>query len=352
MRKKWIWGVALIVSVAGIFGYNMYRLNKSMPVDLVEVNKGTVAEKIYANGKLESMAVAQQIVRASGIVKELPVEENAIVKKGQLLLVLESEDIRQQLQMEQNNLKMIEAELSQRKKQDFEQIKSDVLAGKSVNQEDIDYSSYELRMANEKLVIDSLKEKLSHIQLFADQDGIITALNVKKGQEVQQGFAAMEITDVKSLQVRANLNELDANKAKLKMKAIISGDAFLNIYQGTVSYLAPVAVPTEPGSKDPAVELLVTVDQPSNELRPGYNATLEIALEQVPQWVVPLSAVQNDGDKTFVYKVDEGKTARVEVETGNEDEEKVEVLQGLKGDEQVIKVVPEDMDEGQKVKVQ
>ncbi len=350
MKKKLIIGLILVLSVGTIFTYNLVRLNHSIPVTLIKASTGKIAEKIYANGVLESSRVTKLISEVSGKAAEVKAKVGDQAVKGQVLLVLDTADIERQLEVERNNLKLIQVEREQARKQHFETVKQEITSGQNKSNDTLDLTSYDLRIANEKITIADLEKKLANNEVVADQQGVITAINVEQGQSIQNGIALFEITDTQHLRVKAYLNQLDANKVKLAMPAVVTGDAFADAFDGSVSYLSPVAAPADPTSKDPSVEVRIDILHVKPELRPGFNATVAIELQAVPHVLVPLTAVQREGEHDYIYRIKDGKAARVEVKLGQEDDTHAEVLSGLKDGEEIIADVTKQISEGKKVK--
>ncbi|HEX7056243.1 MAG TPA: efflux RND transporter periplasmic adaptor subunit [Bacilli bacterium] len=351
MKKKLIWGLILIIAASGIFTYNVIRLNHKTPVKLVKVEQGELSQNIFASGKLESAGVSDQLIGLNGKVAEVKVKKGDKVTKGQVLVVMDTSDIEQQIALEQNKLQQIKLGREQARKAQFEADRQAVWQGGAPEEEDRDaYASYDLQIAGEEIVIDSLKEKLTQKELRAERDGVVTELSVHSGQMVQQGMPALQITDISQLRVRAYLNELDANQAHENMEAIISGDAFADTYKGTLTSVAAVARPVDQTTRDPMVEILVSVDQPKPELKPGFNASVELLVKQPEKLLIPLSAVQYVGDKSYVYEVKDGRAVRVSVQLGVDNEELVQVLKGLKAGDEIIADVQNGMREGKKVK--
>jgi RND family efflux transporter MFP subunit len=348
MKKKVIWGTVLALSVTALAGANIYSMNKSVDVTLAAVEEGAVTETVYASGKVEAVNVQHYFAPASGVVLKLEVKPGDKVKKGQALYTLRTDELEQQLRMERNNLKMAEAERENARKQNEAAGDNPLLP-----KQEIDLSIYDLKIENAKMSIEALEKKIAAAKVTAAKDGVVTKVDAKEGQMVMDGAAVLTVADLSALQVRANLSELDAGKVKTDLPVSVTGDAFAESYKGKVTYLAPVADLPNPAAKDPVVEMLVTLDSTAPELRPGYNATVEIQLkEEKTHPLAPLEAVQHEGDNAYVYKVENGKAVKVSVKTGKEDEEHVEILEGLSAGDEIIASIPDGLKAGKKVNVQ
>jgi RND family efflux transporter MFP subunit len=263
----------------------------------------------------------------------------------------ESED---QLILEANNRKMIVVERDLFRKQKLasakEQLQSGVDAQTIIDPKELEL--YALRLERAERSMEALEEQIKANRLQSTVEGVVTDVLVKEGQTVAEGTPAFIIVDQKRLRVKAYLNELDVGKVKLGMEAKIIGDAFSDSYSGKVSYLAPNAVPVDSASRDVAVELWVDLTDTDDQLRPGYNATVEIQINQIPSLLVPLTAVRHKGDKTFVFMIENGLAVEHEVTTGDDDGENIEILTGLEAGDEVISELTNNIAHGNKVKVQ
>ncbi|ASS76596.1 hypothetical protein CIG75_17580 [Tumebacillus algifaecis] len=349
MNKKVIWGAVLALSVAGVAGMNIYSLNKTIDVSVTQAEEGAISETVFASGQLESADVQNYFAPASGVVDKVEVRAGDAVKKGQTLYTLRVEDLQQQLRMEQNNLKIAQAEReAARKQQDAAN------ANPLVPKQEIDFTLYDMKIENADLAVQAVQKKIASATVTAAKDGVVTHLDIKAGQIVMEGAPALVTANLDALQVRAQIGELDAGKVKQDLTVTVSGDAFAdNTYSGIVSYLAPTASLSNPAAKDPSVEMLVTLDNSAPELRPGYNATVEVTLTETQKHpLVPPEAIKREGEKALVFRIENGKSVAVEVKTGKEDDTHVEILEGLTAGEEIIASVPEGLRAGKKVKVQ
>lgn len=351
MNKKIIWGGLLGVCIIGLAAFNVYNVNKSVEVRLGEATEGRIVEQIYTNGKLEPREVTDYFAHIGGTVEQVGIKKGDVVTEGQVLFKFHVEDVKEQLEMERINLQMIVAERASASKQYFENFKK--LKQEDPNQEieKLDLSQYDLRLKNSKVKIESLERKLNNDELKAKTPGVVTEVAVSEGQMVAQGSPVATIADLTSFQVKANLNELDAGKIEPGMDAVVTGDSIEGVYKGKVTYISPIAVLADQTSRDPSVEMIVSLDNTASELRSGYNVTVEFEIPDRTRILVPIDAVVHAGDKSYVYKVADNKAVKVEVTTGKENEEHIEIVSGVASGEQIVVEGAERLDDGIKVSV-
>jgi hypothetical protein len=90
-----------------------------------------------------------------------------------------------------------------------------------------------------------------------------------------------------------------------------------------------------------------TVDP--NELKPGYSANVVFNLSGQPHLLLPLNAVMREGDKAYVFKVENDGAVKIEIQTGKDDGESVEVLKGVTSSDQIITNFTKELTTGAKV---
>ncbi|MFD0695350.1 efflux RND transporter periplasmic adaptor subunit [Paenibacillus sp. GCM10027628] len=353
MLKKALWGaLVIVVLVAAVLVTVVFSSKGSTAaaVKVVTAKEGSITKEVFANGKIESKVIKEHFVFSGGFIEKILVKKGDSVKKGQELLTLSTTDLDAKLKQEKYQLQLNLAEKEKFlkdqekvKKQTFETAKKEMNeTGATTSLETFDENStadvklYDLKIQDAESNIDDIQKKLEKNRLLAEIDGIVTGISVKEGQEMTTGTSAFMITNVSQLQIKANLAENDANLAKIGMKVKVSGDAFSNTYAGSITSISPVAVASELDAKESVVEFTVDLDQPSPELRPGYKATVQITMESSSHIIVPLSAVKREGQQSYVFKVVDNKAVRTNVKLGEENDEVIEVLEGLRAGEKLI----------------
>lgn len=188
-------------------------------------------------------------------------------------------------------------------------------------------SSYGANLANEKVQT-----------LTAPVSGIVSSVSVfGSGYYVDPTRPAITIHDSAGLQVRLNVNESQIADIKTGQKAEITGAGFKNSqYSGTVKEISSEAkqIVTSSG-QETVVEVLVNVDHPKEDMKPGFTAKAKIVTSSNSSVLVaPYSAVQADNDGSeYVLRVVNGKASKAFVQTGREFDSGFEITSGVsKGD--------------------
>ena len=187
------------------------------------------------------------------------------------------------------------------------------------------------------------KEELGKATVFASQDGTVTNVNIKVGQNYS-GTDAVVIDNVTNLKATADIDEAQIPNVevgqKVQIKTDATGDEILN---GTVTFVSPTATKnsnkttdsestTASVSKSRATYRVdVTLEGTNEKLRLGMTAKMTFIIANAKNaLVVPSADIQTDmdGSKYVVVKKVDGTTENVKVTTGISDDFYTEIKDG------------------------
>ena len=174
----------------------------------------------------------------------------------------------------------------------------------------------------------------SQITLYAPFDGVVSARFVTPGETVERSSPLLQIENLSSVIVTANVSERDISQARVGASVSVSVAAFPGqSFGGRVESLA-----TGVDEKTRTLAVRCRVPNPGGQLRPEMFATVRLATGQ-PRRVlsVPSSAVVLDGETPVVFVAGKspGEYERRLVTRG-EDRGGVEITAGLKPGERVV----------------
>ena len=210
----------------------------------------------------------------------------------------------------------------------------------------------ELEMENAQARVKEAEQQLNTAAVAAPVSGVVIlpsggsdgkAVKVaEKGTQLQQGELLISIGDLSGLSVKTRADEVDVKKVREGQKVTVTGDAFSETpLNGRISSISSQASSGD-GRAMPSFEITVAIDELTPEQRKrvlvGMSANLEVIIYEKPDaLMVPVAAVQTEGDKRFVNKRKGTGVEKTEVKTGYTTLDSVEVLDGLKsGDELVL----------------
>lgn len=205
-----------------------------------------------------------------------------------------------------------------------------------------------LELMNEILVrrAEQLKKPLE-----APVAGVITTIDVIEGSNMQSGQRLLAISPKGESIVKVEVPMYQASSVAPRQKAIVrssssGGDL---CYDGVVSRVSSVARESVLGGKnDKVIEVEVKVAG-ANDLKPGFITDVEISSESSRSVATVSSfSVIEEGDRSYVYIVDEGRVRKTEVKIGARTSTDYEVLNLPLGTEVVIN--PFKVSNGERVK--
>jgi HlyD family secretion protein len=174
------------------------------------------------------------------------------------------------------------------------------------------------------------------LEVTSPWSGTVSAIYVSDGAHVDTTTAVASISDLDNLAVNVNLSEFDVAQVEVGMPAAVSVDALGGeTFHGKVVFVAPAGMDTGGVVTFP---VRVAIED-TEDLKPGMNTSVRIVVAKKANVVrVPLEAVStNDADQEFVIALDDsGQQIEVEVETGLENNERVEIVEGLEAGTRVV----------------
>lgn len=355
MRKYLIYGIALLAIFC--IGYKM--LNHSAGGTVYKTQKienGDIMESITASGTINPLSTVSVGSQASGRIAEIYVDYNSVVKKGQLLALIDQENAKATVQqreaaleiakaqvaVEENNIKYYKKALNRISKLNASKYSTE----KDLEAAERDYDNSVAQLTLEQAQVkqaqaslDSAKTELSYTEIKAPVDGIVISKAVEVGQTVAASFETPEIfsvaEDLTKMQIEASVVEADIAKVKEGQKVRFTVDSYADDYfYGVVTQVRNEATTT---SNVVTYTVVIGIDNTEMKLKPGMTANVEIiTAEEKDVMLVPNQALRfyiDDSDNAKRYKdrgvwiMKNGKPERVTVKIGVSDDDNTQILE-------------------------
>lgn len=366
MRKYLIYGIALLA----IFGIGYKMLNRSAGGTVYKTQKienGDIMESITASGTINPLSTVSVGSQASGRIAEIYVDYNSVVKKGQLLALIDQENAKAtvqqreaaleiakaQVNVEENNIKYYKKALNRISKLNASKYSTE----KDLEAAERDYDNAVAQLTLEQAQVkqaqaslNSAQTELSYTEIKAPVDGIVISKAVEVGQTVAASFETPELfsvaEDLTKMQIEASVVEADIAKVKEGQKVRFTVDSYADDYfYGTVTQVRNEATTT---SNVVTYTVVIGIDNTNMKLKPGMTANVEIiTAEEKDVMLVPNQALRfyiDDSDNAKRYKdrgvwiIKNGHPERVTVKIGVSDDDNTQILEStLKiGDEIIV----------------
>ncbi len=267
--------VALVVILVGLKAAGAFGKDEGTKVTTEKAQKRTIIEIVNASGKVYPEVEVKVSPDVSGEITELTVQEGDSVKKGQILARIYADiysiqanqaasgvvQSRAQVANASAGLNALKAQMEQAQKTFTmqKQLFGDKVI--SANEFNVAEANYKASMANynaakEGIVggqaavqsaqsnLDKANKDLSRTAIVAPMDGVVSLLNVKKGERVvgsnlMAGTEILRIADMNKIEIRVDVGESDIPKVHLGDSAIVTVDAYTDRkFKGIVTQIA------------------------------------------------------------------------------------------------------------------
>jgi len=208
------------------------------------------------------------------------------------------------------------------------------------------------QVESSKADIANIRDKIDDSIIKSSISGKIVQLDVKPNQYPTTENSVIAIYDLSKYKVKIQVSQYDAVSISKGQKASVKIKGIDNKYEGTVTAISDAAaINLEKTNKEPKVEIMVTLDNPDDKIKVGYEADIDITLKENSNSIaVSFESVLEDNDgKKYVFVVTNGKAVKKFVETGMETDFEIQILEGLKAGEQYVKNPPATLKDGDPV---
>lgn len=335
----------LLAAIAGAFYFFSFNNTEEEPVE--EVNQAQtvtvitpkiqpVTSTINATGSLAARnEVPIGVTGEGGLVSRVYVDAGDWVKAGQTLVSIERSVQNQQLeaQLSQIDIARADLKLAQNELERAEQlIDRGFISKADVDRRVATRDSARARVRAAQALANELRARAARLDIRAPSSGYILERNVEKGQTVSQGNTNLfRMAQNGQLELRALLSEVDLAAIKVGEAATIVPVGSEQEFEGNIWAISPTINPqTRQGMARIAVPF-------NSSLRPGGFASVTIKAGTQNAPILPTSAVQNDGTKSFVYIVDKDNKAQKRIITvGSVTANGLIITSGLNSDEKIV----------------
>lgn len=323
-------------------------------VNVIYPAPSTLSSEIALPGNTQAYTDTPIFSRTSGYLKSWYFDIGTRVRKGQLMAVIETPELDQQLQVAQANLKSAQANL------DLADVTSaryqNLLKTDSVSKQETDVAMSDA--SAKRAAVDAalanvrrLEQLQSFEKVYAPFDGIVTARNIDIGGLIQAGenTAPKELFHLAAIgKIRVFVSVPEAYSPSIRDggKAALTLDEYPGrSFEGTIA--------RNSNSIDQATRTLnveVDIDNPKGELLPGAYVFVHFKVpEHAAVLMIPSNTLLFRAEGLRVGVVRDGKVQLVPVTIGKDAGEKVEISSGLTKNDAVILDPSDSLASGQEV---
>jgi RND family efflux transporter MFP subunit len=325
-------------------------------VNVVYPKGGAETEEIELPGNTEAFTDTPIYARTNGYVKHWYVDIGARVKQGELLAVIETPELDQQLRQAKADLEnalanLQIAQITATRWQNL--LKTDSVSHQETDQAISDLHAKQALVDSNRANVDRLEQLQSYERIVAPVDGVITARNTDIGALIQADTTApkeiFHLSAIRILRIYVPVPEVYASSVTTGEKVGVTLDAFPGqTFTGT---LVRNANAIDPASRTLNVE--VDVDNSSGRLMPGAYAFVHFKIPATSGAVtIPSNALLFRSEGLRVGVVRSSRVALLPITIGQDYGSAVEVLSGLTAQDAVIVNPSDSLANGAEVQVE
>jgi RND family efflux transporter MFP subunit len=326
-------------------------------VSVVSPKATAPADELILPGDVQPFITSPIYARTNGYLKKWYFDIGAHVKQGQLLALIETPEVDQQLQQARSNLLTAQAnlELASITKTRYQGL----LQSNAVAQQDVDnavgtYNANRSIVEADKAAVEQYSALVSFEKVYAPFDGVITARNTDIGDLINSGSSGGTKTDLfhivqpGMLRVYVNVPEEYSQGIKNGMTADLSLAEFPGRkFQGKLVRTAEAINAT---TRTLLIE--VDVDNPTGTLLTGSYAEVHLAVPtQASTFLLPVNTLVFRSEGLRVGIVKDGKIVLTPVVPGHDFGNTIEIVSGVNTNDQVIVNPPDSIVSGQAVQI-
>ena len=324
------------------------KVEEIRPVRAMVVAAGTGKTIIELAGEIQPRYESQLGFRVGGKLIARKVEVGTLVKRGQVLMQLDPLDLqlaqsqaKAAVSATESTLALTKADLDRYRELRQKNFVSQALL-------DAKEAAYKSAIASHEQANAGLKvqaNQSSYSTLYADADGVITAVQAEVGQVVAAGTPVVKLARTAEKEVRVSIPEDQIEVLRQVTDLAVKTWANSNVaISGRLRELSPIA--------DPATRTYtakISLPRAGPEIRLGMTATVQFAVPALPGIHLPMTALVNSKEGTAVWVVESGVVKLVPVQVASATGTEVLIAQGLSAGQSVVTAGVNQLRPGQKV---
>lgn len=323
-----------------------------VPAEVVQPTLAAMPSQIEFSGPLIAPGTVVVRSKASGTLLSLAVGEGSRVKAGQALGQVDLEELRYRIAERGASVEAMRAQMDQAERS-FKA--NEGLAAKNfIAQTALDTSraAYESARANwhaAKAQLDTSQVTMRQAALIAPINGVVSKRHALPGEKLAAEQQILSIVDLSRLELAGLVGTHEVSRLQPGMPVQVKVEGVEEPVQAQIARIAPAA---EPGTRSIGVTLLL--DNPRERYRAGQYAVATVVLpDNTQRLTVPIAAISRNAGQEQVWMIEGGALVRRIVTTGRSDarEGRVEVLNGLPPQAQVLAARFDNLREGDKASI-
>ena len=286
----------------------------------------------WFNGTVEAVNQSTVSAQTKGRVANIFFDIGDTVPAGSVILTLVSNEQRELLNQAEAKLAETKANLEAELKE-FNRL-DELYNRKIVSKSDWDRANARLNIAKAQVAsaeagLKTAREQLSYTEIQAPYGGVVSARHVELGEAVQPGTPLMSGFDPNTMRVHVDLPQAVAQKVTDLKKARITFGHQQTIVPKKI-VLFPIADPATS-----TVKVRLEIAEKDTDLYPGEFVNVGFTIGDIQRLLIPAKSIVYRSEVTGVYVVQHNIPSLRQIRVGNQFDDRIEVLAGIKEGEQI-----------------
>ncbi len=295
-----------------------------VPVETTTTMTGDISSFILLSSNLETEEMSDVYSRVQGLVEKNHVEEGDFVKKGQLLIELEPEELA---------LEEARAKVEYNQEKNLYERKQAMFDKQLLSKEEFEISKFSLDA--KRIAWQRAKLNLDYTRITAPISGVIGERLRRPGDRIQPTDKLFTVINNDEMIAVVHVPEKEVGSIQKDQKAYVAsqhlGD---DRFEGWIKRVSPVIDP-----QSGTFKVTVGIRNENKRLRPGMFVNAHIVTNTHRNTVlVPKTALVYENETMFVFVVRDSVAHKLALDAGYQDYEKIESLSGIETDEKIIVV--------------
>jgi HlyD family secretion protein len=249
-----------------------------------QVSKGDIQQSVTATGTVNAVTTVLVGTQVSGTIKELFVDFNAHVKKGQLIAQIDPEMFIAQVAQARANVDKADATFQDAErtfKRNQELFSKNLVPRSDLDTAETNYYGSKAQLNQAKAALQVAETNLRYTRILSPVDGVVISRNVDIGQTVAASFQTPTLftiaQDLTKMQIDTNIAESDIGVVKMGQDVEFTVDAYPDItFKGKVwqKRQAPITV-----QNVVTYDVVIQVDNRDLKLMPGMTANVSVIIQ-------------------------------------------------------------------------
>lgn len=321
------------------------------PVRAMTINAANAANSMQFAGEVKPKVESQLGFRIPGKIIERKVDVGSIVRKGQVLMRLDAQDL--ELAQRQSDAALRSArstlDLAQAELQRYRELREKNFVNQAtLDAKETSYQQAKSSFEQAQAALRNQSNQTGYSELRSDEDGVVTAVNAEAGQVIAAGTPVVSVAKSaeKDVVIAVPENIVDSLRQVTDVRVHLWATPD-NVMQGKVREVSPIA---DPATRTYSVKVSLPADAAQAKL--GMTAYVSFMLPTGKDGIrLPLTALHENKGQTAVWVVENGAVKLVNVQLSGHSGNDILVSQGVSQGQVVVTAGVNMLVDGQKVSI-